>query len=236
MDTLDGIDLVVFDKDGTLLDFHAMWGEWARELGERLEGVARRPVSPDVFAAIGFDPVSGRIAPSGPLAASTMAAIEDLVATVLRRWCPRPSDARWVVEQAWFEPDPVATAMPLADLPAVFADLRGQGKRLAIATNDDREPTTRALEALGIGRLVDGLSCADDDVAVKPAPDAVLALCAGLDVLPKRTAVVGDLPVDLAMGRAAGAGLVVGVLSGLGSREDLRDADLVVDSVADLAR
>ena len=34
---LDGIDLVVFDKDGTLLDFHAMWGGWAIELGRRLD-------------------------------------------------------------------------------------------------------------------------------------------------------------------------------------------------------
>jgi phosphoglycolate phosphatase len=234
MDRLDGIDLVVFDKDGTLLDFHATWGGWARELGSRLERVARRPVSSDVFAAIGFDPVTGRIAPTGLLAASTMAAIEDRVATVLRRWCPRPSDARWVVEQAWFEPDPVATVVPLADLPALFATLRGQGRRLAIATNDDRQPTTRTLAALGIRELVDAVSCADDGVAVKPAPDAVLALCASLAVPPARTAVVGDLAVDLAMGRAAGAGLVVGVLSGLGSREDLVAADLVIDSVADL--
>jgi phosphoglycolate phosphatase-like HAD superfamily hydrolase len=234
MELLHGIDLVVFDKDGTLLDFHAMWGGWARELGLRLEGVARRPVSPDVFAAIGFDPVTGRIAPRGPLAASTMAGIADLVATVLRRWCPRPSDARWVVEQAWFEPDPVATAVPVADLPSLFSNLRDQGKRLAIATNDEREPTTRTLEALGVAGLVDGLSCADDGLAVKPAPDAVLALCAGLDLRTSRTAVVGDLPADLAMGRAAGAALVVGVLSGLGSREDLADADLLLDSVASL--
>ncbi len=71
---LAGIDLVIFDKDGTLIDFHAMWGGWARELGTRLEAAARRPVAPDVFAAIGFDPSTGRVAAGGPLAAATMAA------------------------------------------------------------------------------------------------------------------------------------------------------------------
>ena len=33
----DGIELVIFDKDGTLIDFHAMWGGWAETLAERLE-------------------------------------------------------------------------------------------------------------------------------------------------------------------------------------------------------
>lgn len=228
------IQLVVFDKDGTLIDFHAMWGGWARELGGRLEAVARRPVSSDVFTAIGFDPVSGRIAPNGPLAVSTMTGLADLVASVLRRWCPRPADARWVVETAWFEPDPVTAARPLADLPAVFAALRQAGKRIAVITNDDAAPSRRTLESLGIWTSIDALGAADDGITTKPAPDPVLQLASRLGVEPARTAVVGDLPVDLEMGRAAGAGLVVGVLSGLGSKTDLAAADLIVDSVADL--
>ena len=32
---LDAIDLVVFDKDGTLISFEAMWGGWARRLAAR---------------------------------------------------------------------------------------------------------------------------------------------------------------------------------------------------------
>jgi phosphoglycolate phosphatase-like HAD superfamily hydrolase len=231
---LEAIDLVVFDKDGTLLDFHAMWGGWARELGARLDATARRPVSPDVFAAIGFDPTTGRISPHGPLAASTMAGIADLVASVLRRWCPRPSDARWVLESTWFEPDPVASARPTADLRLVFGRLQASGVQIAVATNDDRAPTERTLAALGVAALVDALVCADDGLPVKPAPDAVLALAQRLGTATSRTAMVGDLPLDLAMGRAAGAGLVVGVLSGLGSRADLATADLVLDSIADL--
>jgi len=117
---LDEIDLVVFDKDGTLIDFHAMWGGWARELGTRLEAAARRPVSPDVFAAIGFDPSTGRVAAGGPLASSTMAGIEDVVAAVLRRWCPSVAAARRATETAWFVPDPVALAVPPAGSPVVL--------------------------------------------------------------------------------------------------------------------
>jgi phosphoglycolate phosphatase len=77
--------------------------------------------------------------------------------------------------------------------------------------------------------------CADDGVANKPAPDPVLHLCAALGVPPSRTAVVGDSPADIAMGRRAGAGLVVGVRTGIGADADLDGADLVVDSVAAFA-
>ena len=52
---LDGIDLVVFDKDGTLISFEAMWVGWARDLGTRLELATRRPVAGDVFTTIGLE-------------------------------------------------------------------------------------------------------------------------------------------------------------------------------------
>ncbi len=232
---LTGIDLVIFDKDGTLIDFHAMWGGWARELGTRLEAAARRPVSPDVFAAIGFDPSTGRVAGGGPLATATMAGIEELVAAVLRRWCPSVAAARQATEAAWFVPDPVALAAPLADLPALFDSIRASGRRIALVTTDDRAPTDATLRALGIRPAVDAMVCGDDGFPMKPAPDPVFALCQALRTEPPRVVVIGDTRADLTMARAAGAGRVIGVLSGVGTAEDLADADVVLRSIADLA-
>lgn len=136
---------------------------------------------------------------------------------------------------AWHAPDPVALAHPLVDLPALLGRLRADGRRIAIATSDDREPTVRTIAALGIERLLDAVVCADDGVPNKPAPDPVLHLCALLGVSVARTAVIGDSPADIAMGRRAGAGLVVGVRTGIGGDADLEGADLVLDSVAGFA-
>jgi phosphoglycolate phosphatase len=103
-----------------------------------------------------------------------------------------------------------------------------------VATTDDRGPTERTLAALGLAELVDGLVCADDGVPVKPAPDMVIALCGRLGIDPARVAVVGDSVADLEMARRAGAGLVVGVLSGVGEQGQLASlADVVLQSVAD---
>ena len=49
-----------------------------------------------------------------------------------------------------------------------------------MATTDDRDPTERTLAALGIADRIDATVCADDGIAVKPAPDMVLHLCAAL--------------------------------------------------------
>ena len=231
---LTGIDTVVFDKDGTLIDFHAMWGGWARRLGERLDEVIRRPVSPDVYATIGFDPTTGRVAPGGPLATATMAGIEETVARVLRRWCPSIAAARRATSAAWLVPDPAELAVPLADLGAIFSRLRSGDRRIAVVTTDDRGPTDATLRALGVREQVGALVCGDDGFAVKPAPDAIIAVCHAFRTEPSRVAVIGDTPADLAMAREAGAGRVVGVLSGVGTAADLTAADLLLDSVASL--
>jgi phosphoglycolate phosphatase-like HAD superfamily hydrolase len=230
---LTGIEVVIFDKDGTLIDFHAMWGGWARTIGDRLDGAIRRPVSPDVYATIGFDPSTGRVAPGGLLATGTMAGIEETIATVLRRYCPSTAAARRATQAAWFLPDP-ARAVPLADLELLFGRLRDGGRRIAVVTTDDRAPTETTLRALGIRPLVGALVCGDDGFAMKPSPDPVVAVCHAFRSEPSRVLVVGDTRADLEMGRSAGAGRVVGVRSGVTGAADLADADVVIDSVADL--
>jgi len=232
---LDGIDLVVFDKDGTLISFSAMWGGWARELGSRLEIATRRPVAGDVFATIGYDPAADRVLPGGPLAASTTAAIEELVAAVLRRWCPNVAAARRILAEAWYEPDPIATAVPLADLPALFSALRASERQIAVATTDDRRPTEATLVALGLARMVAAIACGDDDGPTKPDPRTVLALASDAGVPVGRVALVSDTPADLDMARAAGAGRVIGVRSGITDGQALGPhADILLPSVGDL--
>jgi HAD superfamily hydrolase (TIGR01509 family) len=232
---LDGIDLVVFDKDGTIVDFGVMWGGWAIALAEALTATTGRPVAEPLYAMLGFDPETGSVVPGGGLAATPMARLRDRTRDVLMASDIAEDDAERAIEATWHAPDPVALARPLTDLRALFDRLRRGGCRIAVATTDDRDPTERTLAALGVADRIDATVCADDGIAVKPAPDMVLHLCATLRVAPARTAVVGDTAADLRMARAAGAGLTVGVLSGVGRRVDLEPvADAVIAAVEEL--
>ncbi len=232
---LEGIDLVVFDKDGTLIEFHAMWSGWAVDLADGLEAATGIPLRDELFALLGFDAATGRAVPGGRLAATPMARLRDLTGELLVRRGLTVETAAAAVDRAWHAPDPVALARPVTDLAVLLASIRLGGRRVAVATTDDGAPTRRTLEALGIEGLVDAMICADDGVAPKPAPDMVRRLCTELAVEPARTAVVGDSVPDLAMGRAAGVARCYGVLTGVGTRDDLAPlADEVLESVAAL--
>ncbi|MFL5641927.1 MAG: HAD family hydrolase [Chloroflexota bacterium] len=232
---LDGIDLVIFDKDGTIIEFGAMWSGWAVALAEGLRAATGRAVEGPLFEMLGYDAATGRVEPGGGLAAAPMARLREGTRDVLTAEGVGEADAERALEAAWHAPDPVGLARPLADLSGLFARLRATGRRIAVATTDDRDPTERTLAAFALTDAIDALLCADDGCPVKPAPDMVLRLCADLDVPVGRTAVVGDSPADLRMGRAAGAGLVVGVLTGVGARSDLEpQADAVIGSVEGL--
>lgn len=234
-DRLEGIELVVFDKDGTLIEFHAMWGGWASALADDLERATGVQLRDPLFAMLGYDAAAGRAIGGGRLAATPMARIREATGDVLRDAGLSEDASATALEAAWHAPDPVALARPVTDLAGLFTALRAGGRRIAVATTDDREPTLRTIAALGLDDSIDAVVCADDGIAVKPAGDMVVHLCGLLGVRPDRSVVVGDSPTDLGMGRAAGVARCYGVLTGVGTRAELAPlADEVVASVADL--
>ncbi|HEX5591679.1 MAG TPA: HAD family hydrolase [Candidatus Limnocylindrales bacterium] len=230
------MELAIFDKDGTLIDFHRMWAGWVAELGDRVAAAnGGRRLDGVLHDVMGVDVATGRVLPHGGLAATPMARLRDRVVEAVAAAGLASGEARRIVADAWHAPDPVVLATPVAELRPLFGALRARGILVAVATSDDREPTERTLAHLGVADLVSATACADDGLPVKPAPDAVHAICRSLGVAEARTAVIGDSPADLAMGRSAGAGLVVGVLTGVGDRRALApSADLVLGSIAEL--
>ena len=234
-DLLADIDLAIFDKDGTLIEFHLMWSDWVRALASGLEAEYGENLDVVVYPLMGVDPETGRVYPHGALAATPMVPLRLALSTALRVHGIPPGTVARIVDAAWHSPDPVELARPTTDLRALFLALRAAGTRIAVATSDDRDPTERTLAHFSVTDLVEAVTCADDGLAVKPSPEAVHWICRTLGVPEARTAVVGDAPADLRMGRSAGVGLVVGVLTGVGDDAALTDlADVVLPSIAEL--
>jgi phosphoglycolate phosphatase len=235
-DPLEGIELLIFDKDGTLIEFHLMWGGWVDRLASRLEAASGLALREGLYALLGVELESGLVHAHGLLAATPMSRIREAIVAFLVDAGAAPEGAEAAVNQAWDAPDPVALARPVTDLGALLGRLRPRVRLFAVATSDDRDPTVRTLASLGIAGEFADLACADDGIPNKPAPDPVLRLCERLGVPPGRAAVVGDSPFDLRMGRAAGVARTIGVLTGVGDLATLQPlADMVLRSIEDLA-
>jgi phosphoglycolate phosphatase len=236
VDALADIDLVIFDKDGTLIEFHLMWGGWVDALARRLEAAAGVALRDGLYPLLGVDPETGIVHAHGLMAATPMSRIREVVQAYVGEAGVSPTIAQAAVEAAWHAPDPVALAQPVTDLAGLLGRLRARVGTFAVATSDDRLPTERTLTALGVRDEFAAITCADDGIRTKPSPDPVLHLCSTLGIAPERTAVVGDSPADLLMARAAGAARSIGVLTGVGDRASLAPhADLVLGSIAELS-
>jgi phosphoglycolate phosphatase len=233
--------LVAFDKDGTLLDFETMWGGLLRALVAALASNADDPerLAAALYQDIGYDAAARRVEPDGPWAMATTEQVLTIMAATLYHHGWPYMQAEDAVHSAWrqiTEPGVLADLVqPTADVVSLLSALKTAGVRVAVLTTDEWQATELALRVLGIDRLVDSVYCSDDPLPGKPAPDQLLAACQRWGVEAARAAVVGDTVFDLLMGRRAGAGLVVGVLSGAGDHDTLvPHADLVVASVGDI--
>ncbi len=226
---------IIFDKDGTLIDFDAMWGGWVVYLAEQLHEVSGLHVHEPLCVAIGYDDANKKVLAHGKLAATPMAQLYQLTVEVMQSLGLSAGQAKHVVELGWCIPDPVILAKQFTDTRALFYQLHSQNIKIGIATTDDRAPTQAMIEAFDIEEYLSTMVCADDGIPAKPAPDMVLTICERMKIDPFKVMVVGDTTADLKMARAAGAGLVVGVLSGVSASNDLiHYADVLIESIDEL--
>jgi phosphoglycolate phosphatase len=222
---------VLFDKDGTLVDFHGTWFAIGDILALEAAGGDREQANALLDRA-GFDFAAHRFRPDSIFAAGTNADIVDLWYPGLegetRRQRVQEFD-RFTAEQGAARPVALPGARDALD------SLHASGLRLGVATNDSTAGAERTLSALGVSHLFDAAFGYDAVACPKPAPDTVLAFCDLTGLKPSQLAMVGDNRHDLELARAGGCGLAIGVLSGTGTRESLAPmADVVLESVADL--
>jgi phosphoglycolate phosphatase len=207
---------ILFDKDGTLIDFEASWSRVYRELALDLaRGDAVRAEA--MMIAGGLDRATGRIRAGTVLAAGT-------TADIARLWFPELAGeafATLVVDiDAIFHRNGIACSVPMPGLAATLDRLAGMGFVMGVATSDGTAAAKAALQMLGVAPRLPHIFGYDSVARPKPGPDMVFAFAAATGLTPPEILVIGDNHHDLAMARAAGAGAAIGVLSGTGEEAD----------------
>ena len=228
------IRAILFDKDGTLIDYRASWLGANRAAARDLAVAAgcAPAFADELLRRLGYEPAEDRFVEDSPLLWASTAQLADL-------WSAQPElaglDEVFARVERQFSDLDAHPPVAVTDLAALFGRLAGRGLRLGVATMDSTAAAEATLVRFAARRQVRFVAGWDAGHGIKPDPGMVLAFCRAVEVEPAATAVVGDNLADLAMARTAGAGLAIAVLTGGCPAEALaREADLLLASVADL--
>ena len=114
---------IIFDKDGTLIDFDAMWGGWVVFLAEQLHQISGLQVRKPLCLAMGYDDANKKVLAHGKLAATPMAQLYRLTVEVMQSLGLSAEQAERVVVKGWCIPVTVVLAKQFSDTRDLFYKL-----------------------------------------------------------------------------------------------------------------
>lgn len=214
MSALQGIRLVIFDLDGTLVDAYSAIIESFNYTMRRL---GYSPQAPAVIrAAVGWGD-------------------ENLLRPFVRTGDLQKALAVYRSRHGQ------ALARRSRVFPGVrrmLAHLKRRGYLLAIASNRPTRFSRILVRHLRLEAYFDGMLCADKREMLKPRPRLIRDLMKRLGTRPSETVYVGDMHIDAQAGRRAGVRtfIVTGGSGGLKQCRGLRRSFCTLKTVADLDR
>jgi phosphoglycolate phosphatase len=243
------VSAILFDKDGTLLQFVSLWGSWGEcfleQFTKRLEQRGLSIAEEQLPALMGtLHNAQGSITDydrNGPLAMGTMNDLYAILSWQVYQLGLSWAESMELVHQCRQEADDMLEERrPVLSLPGLHRfldDCVDAGIPLAVVTADETEAAEKHLEWLGIRHYFAEVIGTDLVDQGKPFPDMVHLACTRLGIDPTQTAVIGDTNGDMRMAKAAGAAIAIGLSESDSSAtlaHILPDADIIVRSYADL--
>jgi phosphoglycolate phosphatase len=234
--------LIIFDKDGTLVDFSATWIPLIQKRAEFIRKALGKgeAVKSLMLRSWGIDPLTLTVDPRGPCPVAPRSD-EIVMGTMALYQQGVPWDeSRELVARAFDEADADTDRRklfkPVEGIQTLLHRLKDQGFRLAIATSDERKDTEAVLSVLDLGGLFDKVLCSGEYDIPKPHPEAILTICRELSIPPGEAAFIGDTVTDMIMGKRAGVALTIGIVEGgVTPREELeKRADVVFESLREV--
>lgn len=240
---------ILFDKDGTLLNFMGLWGGWAVALTGLMERKLSELGSPGSLnkagllglhtdgenRVIGYDK-------TGPVAMGTEEEVIALLASTLYAaglpWNEAITAVRELNASAMADLKRRREAVPLPGLREFLQDCLNAGLKLAVVTSDSTSEALEHLEWMGIRDAFVSIVGRDRVTRGKPGPDMALLACRELGLQPGEAVVIGDSNADMQMGKRAGVAMTIGVAEDYSEDAQgagyLRDADVIIAGYREL--
>ena len=228
---------IIFDKDGTLLDFDAFWISVSEgAIRDTLTSFGREDISVSPFlTAIGVH--DGKTDINSILCKGTYEEIgEKIYETLLEHGASADKEKTVsTVLEAYVRNVNKGDIKPTCpDLKDVLTTLKKKGIHLAIITTDTPKITERCLAGLGIYELFDMIYTDDGVITPKPSPMAAIDLFEKTGLCADDALMVGDTMTDVRF--AKNSGMPVAILAPDAERKELFSpyADIIISKISDL--
>jgi len=224
------IRAILFDKDGTLVDFDRTWGPAVqavlRKLSHGDDGLYRK-----LCALSGVDDAGFFKSDSLLIGQPT-----NVFAARWAQFIGRPAETAFFADvDRLLCRETTANLTPIGEPRDILGELAQRGYRLGLSTNDAEATARTHARKLGIDSLLEFIAGYDSGFGAKPAPGQIAAFAAAVGVSTPEIAAVGDTAPDVTAARAAGARAAL-VLTGPNSLNSLRQVmpDAVLASITEL--
>lgn len=226
--TIEGVSLVIMDKDGTMIDLH---NYWSGMIFYRSSAIAKRcdldaEQECNVAISMGVDPETRRIKPEGPVGLKGRHVVMQTAVDYLESIGMHDTFNKCV--DAFDEADKVSIEKldelikPINGLYEFVNKLKSLGCKIAVATTDNSQRAKLAMGKLAISEKIDVIVGSDMVKYSKPNPEMVNMILSEIGISPKDTVIVGDAFTDIILGNNAGLKASIAVASGVTPKSELK--------------
>jgi len=239
--TLENIKLVIFDKDGTLIDIHHYWCSMIEFRAEffldDIDMSQNKNLYSELIDTMGIDLKTKKMKPEGPVGIKPRDYIMDVALKCIQKYDKSYTldriDTIFKRVDEYSQSKLELIVKPLPDLKRVLDDLKSADIKIAIATTDLTKRARLAMGALGFEEYFEIVAGADLVNNAKPSADLVDFILENSDINVKNAVVVGDSIVDLQMAQNANCRFI-GVKTGLYGDEFIEKSKYLIKHLKEL--
>jgi len=221
---------ILFDKDGTVLDFMHTWYPILQRFIREVSTIGNLDAQQTKALAHDLGDRHDSLIPDSIYAHGSFQEILEVVQKYV------PAFNLESLSKAFTKGMSQDTihAKPIGQAKETLAFLQAKGYVLGIATADRQSNTIHTLEEAGLDKSFDFIGTEDSVARGKPAPDLMELFCKTFDFTPDQVAMVGDTRRDMEFGRNSKAGQVIFVRASFPDPTIEAMSDLILEDVNDL--
>lgn len=240
---ITNVKMVIFDKDGTLIDVHHYWCSMIKLRAEffveslKDEIFDKDALYNDLVGSMGINIKTKKMKPEGPVGIKPRAVIIEVATAVLTKYTNSYSQER--VADIFNQVDEYSKlrlqqiVKPLSGVRELLLKLKEAQTLIAIATTDLSNRAIIAMKDLGLADYFCDIAGADLVKNAKPEPDLVEYIISRHNFSMEDVVVIGDSMADLNMAKNAKCKFI-GVKSGLYTDEFINNSQYLVDNLIEI--